>query len=80
MFWQLFKESVIIQAVLALLFSVAIVTLYVMGKPVPGELVSLVMLIIGFYFGQKTAISGEVQARNLTAYYEKIASMMKEIK
>jgi len=54
-FWELFEQSVILQGILALLFSGAIVYLYVTGKPVPQELVALVSLILGYFFGAKTS-------------------------
>lgn len=63
MFWQMFKESMIIQAALAFLFSSAVTWLYVNGQPVPEPLVSLVTLILGFYFGQKSGIAAESHVR-----------------
>jgi len=53
-FWELFKESVIIQAILALLFSATVCTLMLRGLPVPGELLALLGTVIGYYFGSKT--------------------------
>lgn len=53
-FWTLFKESVIIQAMLAMALAGAIVYLYVTGQEVPQELTSLFAVILGFYFGSKT--------------------------
>jgi hypothetical protein len=52
-FWVLFKESVIIQAVLALLFAATVCTLFLRGMPVPGELLALLGTVIGYYFGSK---------------------------
>jgi Na+/H+ antiporter NhaC len=57
-FWELLKESVILQAVLALLFACAVCYLYVTGQEVPQELTSLLGIIIGFYFGSK--VQGQV--------------------
>ena len=53
-FWVLFKESVIIQAILALLFAATVCTLFLRGLPVPGELLALLGTVIGYYFGSKT--------------------------
>ena len=55
MFWALFKESVIIQAVLALLFSSTVCYLFLTAQPVPGELLALLGTVVGFYFGSKSA-------------------------
>jgi len=53
-FWELFEQSVIIQGILAISFSGAIIYLYCTGKEVPQELVALVSLILGYFFGAKT--------------------------
>ena len=53
-FWELFEQSVIIQGILAIAFSGAIIYLYCTGKEVPQELVALVSLILGYFFGAKT--------------------------
>jgi uncharacterized membrane protein YfcA len=53
-FWALFRESVIIQAILALLFAATVCTLYLKGQSVPGELLALLGTVIGYYFGSKT--------------------------
>jgi hypothetical protein len=50
----LFKESVIIQATLALLFAATVCTLFLRGLPVPGELLTLLGTVVGYYFGSKT--------------------------
>ena len=54
-FWTLFKESVIIQALLALLFSSTVCYLFLTAQPVPGELLALLGTVVGFYFGSKSA-------------------------
>jgi len=53
-FWQLFKENVIIQAVLALMFGATACYLYAAEIPVPMELVALLSVILGYFFGSKT--------------------------
>jgi len=52
-FWELFRSSVVLQFTLALLVSVTVCILYLMGRDVPLELVGAWMLILGFVFGQK---------------------------
>jgi hypothetical protein len=53
-FWELFAESVIVQAFLAAMFGVTLCALYLGSKPVPLELVALESVILGYYFGGKT--------------------------
>ena len=59
-FWTLLAKSVIVQSLLALIVVSAVVYLYVSGMNVPTELLSLMWLIIGFYFGTK--IEQSIQA------------------
>lgn len=61
-FWELVAESVILQAILALMFGGTVCYMYVVGLEVPDTLVTLLGAIIGFYFGGKT----QVEARKLT--------------
>lgn len=51
---DLLKQSVLIQALLAVMSVGTMVYLYIVGRPVPDELVTVVMLILGFYFGTKS--------------------------
>lgn len=51
---ELFKSSVIVQALLALLFAVTLCYMLIAGMEVPVELVALEGTIIGYYFGTKT--------------------------
>lgn len=60
-FWELFAESVILQAILALMFGGTVCYMYLVGVEVPETLLTLLGLIIGFYFGGKT----QVEARKL---------------
>ena len=64
-FWELFEQSVIIQGTLALLFSSVIGYLYITAKPVPQELVALVSLILGYFFGAKNSQAVTCLARNM---------------
>lgn len=54
-FWELFAQSVIMQALLALIMVSVICYLAVMGQPIPDVLVNGTMLILGFFFGAKSA-------------------------
>jgi hypothetical protein len=63
-FWELFAESLIIQGVLALMFAGVICYMYVAGMAVPQELVALVSLILGYFFGAKNSVA---QGKVITA-------------
>ena len=56
-FWSLFKESVIIQAVVALVLLTTICYMYATKQEVPGELINFFAVVLGFYFGSKTQAS-----------------------
>ena len=56
-FWELFAESVIVQAFLSTLFAVTLCYMYIVQIPVPQELVALLGIIIGFFFGGKVQIA-----------------------
>jgi len=56
-FWELFKESYIIQGTITLIFCTAIIVLLFMGKSVPDYLINFVAVILGFYFGSKVKSS-----------------------
>jgi hypothetical protein len=66
-FWELFAESLIIQGVLALMFSLVICIMYLNGVTVPQELVALVSLILGYFFGAKNQVAQERVARSIQA-------------
>lgn len=53
-FTDLLYTSTIIQAIIALASVGVILYLYVIGHQVPEELIGIVMLILGYYFGSKT--------------------------
>jgi len=63
-FWDLFRESVIVQAFVTLLFSVTLCYLWIMGREVPGELYALTGLVYGHWFKSK-GVSAET--KNLAA-------------
>jgi len=52
-FWTLFKESVILQAIITLVILATVCAMYVTRQTVPENLWSALMLILGFYFGSK---------------------------
>lgn len=62
-FWELFAESVILQAVLALMFGGTVCYMYLVGMEVPDTLAGFLGLIIGFYFGAKTQIQAAKMAK-----------------
>lgn len=53
-FYLLMKQSVIVQAIITLIIVSTIAYLYIIGRPVPNDLINLVVLILGFYFGSKS--------------------------
>ena len=62
-FWELFAESVIVQAFLSTLFAVTLCYMYIVQIPVPQELVALLGIIIGFFFGGKVQIAAVKASR-----------------
>lgn len=52
-FYDLLRESVLVQALITFLLGCVICYLAVVGKPIPEMLTTAFMVIIGFYFGQK---------------------------
>ena len=52
-FWTLLKESVIVQAILTLGFSGAVVYMLLVGQTVPSEMWGVFTLLLGFWFGTK---------------------------
>jgi len=52
-FWELFQESVIVQACLALVLLITICYMYATGQEVPDALMNAFMVILGYYFGSK---------------------------
>ena len=56
-FWELFKSSVIVQAIIALVLLITICYMYANGQDVPEQLFGAFMLVLGFYFGSKVQTS-----------------------
>jgi len=63
-FWELLRESVIVQAVVTLALVMAYIALAVQGIAVPDGLHSLTILALGFYFGSKTGVAGTAAYRD----------------
>ena len=59
---ELFKESVIMQSLLALMFGGTVCYMYLTQQPVPGELLALLGAIVGFYFGAKVGVEARKTA------------------
>lgn len=53
-FWDLFKTSVVLQFTLAVVITLTICALYLLGRDVPTELTGAWLVVLGFIFGQKT--------------------------
>ena len=56
-FWELLKESVIIQAVMACTLLGVISFMYVTCMEVPDVLVAAFSVILGYYFGSKAQVA-----------------------
>lgn len=52
-FLQLLRESVIVQGLITLSLVVTVCYMYASQKPIPVDLLGLLTLVIGFYFGAK---------------------------
>lgn len=68
-FYLLMKQSIIVQALITLIIVSTISYLYVVGRPVPPDLMTIAVLILGFYFGSKTQQKVE---RNVIDYENRI--------
>ena len=64
-FLELLEESVLIQATMALGLLGTIIYLVVNKMPVPEILTNGFLLILGFYFGSKTAVEARKTAETL---------------
>jgi len=64
-FWSLLEQSVIVQGLLALGFGGTVCGMYVTGKAVPQELITLMALILGYFFGAKNTLAQSHMARLL---------------
>lgn len=64
-FWALLEQSVIVQGALALGFGGTVCGMYLTGKPVPQELITLMALILGYFFGAKNGLAQSTMAKIL---------------
>jgi hypothetical protein len=55
-FWQLLRESVLVQSLVTLLVISAVVYLYICGREVPPDLIKISLLILGYWFGTKSVV------------------------
>lgn len=60
---EAWAESTIIQGSIALMSVATVIYLAVVGKPIPDILNTIVAAVLGFYFGQKTAVMAQKIAR-----------------
>ena len=63
-FWELLRESVIVQAFVTLIFSCTLCYLWITGTEVPGELYALTGIVMGHWFKSK---SYHAESKNLAA-------------
>jgi hypothetical protein len=59
-FWRLFRQSVIVTALMALLVLVGLVVMLCLKISVPKEYWVVVFSVIGFFFGAKAGASSAV--------------------
>ena len=64
-FWQALRESTILQALMTIGLLGTIIYLYIMERPVPQELTSAFLLILGFYFGSKSQATLQATIKDL---------------
>lgn len=50
---DLIRESVIVQGLITLSLVITVCYLWAAGRPVPPDLLGLLTLVVGFYFGSK---------------------------
>lgn len=53
-FVELLRESVLVQGIITLVLVGVACYLLIVGRPVPELLASMLMLVLGFYFGTKS--------------------------
>lgn len=53
-FYELLRQSVLVQATIALCCVGAVIYLAVTGQDIPDLLTNITMAVLGFYFGSKT--------------------------
>lgn len=63
-FWQLLRESVLIQGTVTLGLVFACIYMVIAGQPIPEGLYNMTLLTLGFYFGAKSTISSSAAYRD----------------
>lgn len=61
-FWELFEESLIVQALITLALVLTVCYLFATGQEIPDLLSAALMLVLGFYFGSKVQYKLDQQA------------------
>lgn len=56
-FWELMRESIIVQAIITMGTVGVVLYLVIINRPIPNELWGLVTLVVGFWFGTKVQSS-----------------------
>jgi hypothetical protein len=56
-FWDLFKQSVIIQSLVTVILIGVYAYQVVRGQPTPDTFINIMMIVIGFWFGSKVGYS-----------------------
>lgn len=70
-FWELFKESTIMQAVLSIMVVGAYIYLLIVGREIPTGFDLVVGVVIGFFFGGKLGVAqGKLAEKNRAASEE----------
>jgi len=55
-FWDLLRESVIVQSTVTLILVITLCVMFATGRPVPDLLAGITLLVFGFWFGSKTQL------------------------
>jgi len=63
-FWELFEQSIIVQSLITLLVVGTYVFLVGTGQQINDQLMALLWVIIGFYFGSKVHVSQQQQIKS----------------
>lgn len=54
-FWTILRESILVQALITLVCVVTLCVIYLRGGIPPDGLTQIIGVVIGFYFGQRSA-------------------------
>ncbi len=59
-FGDMFRRSIITQSIITVILIGTVCYMYISKIPVPNDLISIVMLVIGFYFGGKAVVNAPI--------------------